>query len=320
MAPERNRDSIRIATYNLYGLRGFPQEHARARLGDPNGESAARYFSEVLDALRCDLIAIQEGASEPQMRRIAENLGFELAMFPSPVRWPGYLLSAFPIRDIHSLAPEVADYRNDALSRSAGVARVEIPRTGTLRIVGVHLHPKRADIRATEAEMIAGEIDRTASDGERTIVVGDFNCEPPERFHRELTARGFVNVRDTSAAASEPTRAAEDGRAPLRRSHLRRRRFVDANRRCRGRRPARFSLGTSRIRRVRSLGSFSGRWGTHAPERSIRRTGRPHRLQRPDRFAGPDSVSPYPFRPGPRSARPARAGLDRASLDSPAVP
>ncbi|MGQ9839277.1 MAG: hypothetical protein ACUVR4_01860, partial [Anaerolineae bacterium] len=88
---------MRIGTYNVQGLRGYPPEAAATALGDPEGPAAAAHFIQAFMTLGRDLLAVQEGPSAAQMGRIASALGYQMARFPSPLYWPGYLLTRYPI-------------------------------------------------------------------------------------------------------------------------------------------------------------------------------------------------------------------------------
>ena len=79
---------MRVASYNVLGLRGFPIEEGRREIGDPWGETAAQHFASVFAALGADVLALQEGVPHFQAQRIAALMGVNLATLPSPVDWP----------------------------------------------------------------------------------------------------------------------------------------------------------------------------------------------------------------------------------------
>ena len=96
---------MRIGTYNVQGCRGYPPDAAAQVLRHPDDAAAGTYYARVFEALRCDVLAVQEGPSARQMHRIAGLLGYRMAGFSSPLRWPGYLLSRYPILDARTFQP-----------------------------------------------------------------------------------------------------------------------------------------------------------------------------------------------------------------------
>ena len=47
---------MRIGTYNVLGLTGYPAEEASKDLGDPNTEETAKHFADVFQSLTCDIL------------------------------------------------------------------------------------------------------------------------------------------------------------------------------------------------------------------------------------------------------------------------
>ena len=89
---------MRIGTYNVLGLTGYPTSESNVALGDSFGETRVEHFSAVFSELDCDVLGLQEGIAARQMQQVAAKMGVELATIPSPVAWPGHLLSRFPLR------------------------------------------------------------------------------------------------------------------------------------------------------------------------------------------------------------------------------
>lgn len=199
------RWDVRLGTFNIHGLRGHPERRFRADIGASDGATAVALFARGLEALDCDVLAIQEG--HPAIPRdIAPRMDVRTATFASPERWPGHLLSQGPIRSARPLAAD-----GGAFSRSAGFAIVETPMV--LRLLALHLHPKDERLRAAEAALVATELDRHAGDPIPLVVMGDFNCEPPGSIHRTLAERGFVNALTAAGPGLGATRDQAEGRA-----------------------------------------------------------------------------------------------------------
>jgi endonuclease/exonuclease/phosphatase family metal-dependent hydrolase len=179
---------VRVCTFNIHGLR----EHAP---GGPVPAGArvpgVEELADLLAELDADVIAVQEGLPVETMQIIARRLDMSLANFPSPVRWPGHLLSRFTI--VRSLVFSHFDPRalEPALTRSAGAALLELDPDRRLWTVSVHLHPKSADMRQREAEVLTDELRPLVQETD-AIVMGDFNCEPPESMHTALLQLGFA--------------------------------------------------------------------------------------------------------------------------------
>jgi endonuclease/exonuclease/phosphatase family metal-dependent hydrolase len=203
---------LRIGTYNVQSFLGYPEEAARRVLGRGNTTAAAAYFVSVLDELECDILALQEGVSDRQIARVADQLRMHLAIFPSPLYWPGHLLSRYPIAEVVQLAPprsrgsrRLSGAEMRPFSRMAGAARLRMPDGAALWALTAHLHPRHRDLREREAEMIADQIRVFLVETPRVIALGDFNCEPGESIHEALGALGFANAMVEAGGGPEAT-------------------------------------------------------------------------------------------------------------------
>ena len=77
---------MRIGTYNVLGFRGDPPEAAAGHPPDISYDpAAAAHFVRGFQALRCDVLAVQEGPLVCQMHRVAGLLGYDMAGFSSPL-------------------------------------------------------------------------------------------------------------------------------------------------------------------------------------------------------------------------------------------
>ena len=198
---------MRIGTYNVLGLRGYPTEEAEKEIGDRLGERAAAHFAGVFDELGCDVLALEEGVPFPQIHRVADAMGVNLATFPSPCNWPGHLLTRYPILESRAFSHFAPDARDRPLSRVAGAALLEVGDGQRLWVVVIHLYPGRdaQERRAPEAAILDRRIGELAEVTPNVIVLGDYNCEVEEEIHHHLKARGFVNTMERAGGGVQKT-------------------------------------------------------------------------------------------------------------------
>ncbi|OGG55594.1 MAG: hypothetical protein A3F84_29270 [Candidatus Handelsmanbacteria bacterium RIFCSPLOWO2_12_FULL_64_10] len=200
---------MRIGTYNVLGLRGYPPEEAEKVIGDRLGEVAAGHFAGVFSGLGCDALALQEGVPFPQIQRVARAMGVRLATFPSPCGWPGHLLTRYPILESRTFSHFAPDAGDRPLSRVAGTALLEVGEGQRLWVVDIHLYPgigeDRRARRAPEAAVVEERVAALAAETPNVVVLGDFNCEVEEELHRRLKGRGFVNAMERVGGGLRPT-------------------------------------------------------------------------------------------------------------------
>ncbi|TVR47562.1 MAG: hypothetical protein EA425_15765 [Puniceicoccaceae bacterium] len=188
---------MRIGTYNVLGLQGYPPEAAEPALGEPGSEARIAHFTKVFSQLDCDVLALQEGvANLAVIKQVAQRMNVWLATFPSPQNWPGHILSRCPILESRVFSHQTPDETTPPLSRCAGAVLLETAPEQRLWVVGLHLHPREtsAALREREAEVLLPKIDGLMEEVPNAVVMGDFNGNVEERIHRELSDRGFVNV------------------------------------------------------------------------------------------------------------------------------
>ncbi len=188
---------MRIVTYNIYGMQGYPAESAQAQIGSHGEEEHLTYFASALTRLNADIIALQEGVTQPVARNIAHRLGMHLATFPSPTAFPGHVLSRWPVVESRTFSHVDADEEVPLFSRTAGAALLQLP-TEQLWIVDVHLHPADVPLRAKEGELLRVRLDELLAHHHHMVVLGDFNSAVDEPgIHTHLNALGFVNAMQT---------------------------------------------------------------------------------------------------------------------------
>ena len=198
-APKRVK-TVRIGTYNVLGLTGFPPQAARALLAD--AARAEEHFGAVFAALNSDVLGLQEGPPLERVRRIAERQRLYVVCFPSPGAWPGYVLSRHPILESRVWSHPGPGGRDGPFSRTAGAARLQVG-TGDLWVVDVHLHPSDRALRAQEAKLLAAHLDGLGAGP--TVVLGDLNSEVGEPVHRMLSGRGLINAMERAGGGIVPT-------------------------------------------------------------------------------------------------------------------
>jgi len=202
--------ALRVGTYNVLGLTGFPAPAAAAALGPDLGSDAhIRHFAGVFAQLRCDILCLEEGVGLDIIQRVAAKLpgNTHVASFPSPMSWPvgsgcvGHVLTRFPILESrtfsHHTAGVVAD--ESPFSRTAGAALLDLGDE-LLWMVVVHLHPGNAEMRRQEGELLLAKLRELLEVSPNVLVAGDFNCRVEEPVHDGLKGLGFVNTQEAAGA------------------------------------------------------------------------------------------------------------------------
>ena len=185
---------MRIGTYNVLGLTGYPPKDSVQTLGNPLSETTAAHFKDVFQDLGCDILALQEGVTPDQIRRIANAMNCHAATIPSPIAWPGHVISRYPVKESRAFS-HVSPYAEDRpFSRTAGAALLQVADDRMIWIVDVHLHPGRIELRNEEADILAVRTAELLDTGHPVVVLGDFNCEIGERLHQVLAHAGFANA------------------------------------------------------------------------------------------------------------------------------
>ena len=195
---------MRIVTYNVYGLQGYPAEEAVRDVGELGSEARIDHFVKVFAELDADIIGLEEGVTAPMMKKIAQRLGYHLATFASPTAFPGHVLSRYTI-----LQSRVFSHFDPAVevvpfSRTAGAALLDV-EGASVWVVVIHLHPGDVAMREREADLLEQRIEELMAVTERVVVVGDFNCDVEERMHGHLKQRGFVNAMEQVGGGVELT-------------------------------------------------------------------------------------------------------------------
>lgn len=184
---------MRVVTYNVLGLQGYPPGEALDEVGSFGSEAHLDHFTGVFAELDADILALEEGVTAPMMKGFAQRLGYHLATFASPTAYPGHVLSRYPI--VLSQTFSHFDPAVDVVpfSRTAGAALLDVDEE-RIWVVVIHLHPGDVAMREREAELLRAKLDELMRISPRALVLGDFNCDLDERLHTDLKELGFVNA------------------------------------------------------------------------------------------------------------------------------
>ncbi len=184
---------MRIVTYNVYGLQGYPAQEASRAMGELGSEDRIDHFVKVFAELDADIIGIEEGVTAPMMKKIAQRLDCHLATFASPTAFPGHVLSRYPILQSRTFSHFDPTVELVPFSRTAGAALLDMDGE-QVWVVVIHLHPGDVAMREREADLLKERVEELMAVTERALVVGDFNCDVEECVHEHLKGLGFINA------------------------------------------------------------------------------------------------------------------------------
>ncbi len=196
---------MRIVTWNVLGLTGYPRDVAVQAIGRPGEAANCDHFARIFTGLGADVLALQEGVTHPVARDIARRCGLHLATFPSPQSWPGHVLSRFPIVESRTFSHADAGDELTCFSRTAGAALLQVSAQQQLWVTCVHLHPGDVPLRAREGALLRQRLQELQVVCGNTVVLGDFNCDVSEAVHAHLGDLGFVNAMATAGGGLQRT-------------------------------------------------------------------------------------------------------------------
>lgn len=186
-------NTIRVCTYNMLNFEGWPQDAATKDLGTATDPRRLDHFTEVIRSLSCDILGIQEGYSVEYMRTIGHRLGLNVVPFASSTRFPGGILTRFPILESRMFNHAGVVNQNMPFSRFGGASLLQLGDT-LVWVVNFHAWPHDEEMRKREAEILARQLDQLISITPYIIVLGDFNSGIGGAFDVILTERGLVNA------------------------------------------------------------------------------------------------------------------------------
>ena len=123
---------------------------------------------------------------------------------PSPINWPGHILSKYSILESRVFSHLDPKQETPPFSRTSGAALLSVG-DNTLWAVNVHLHPSNVDLRRQEANLLKNYIKQLKHTSEDIVVLGDFNSEVDECVHKYLVDMQFVNAMQTVGGGIQAT-------------------------------------------------------------------------------------------------------------------
>ena len=214
---------MRVGTYNVLGICGFPKDAAKLALGGPESDERIAHFVDAFAHLQTDILHLEEGVTLAMAQRIADGMGRYAATFASPMDWSanglgqgctGHVLSRWPILESRTFShhPPVSTGPTKkprggvgngladggaVFSRCAGAALLDVGGGTTVWAVTVHLHPGDVPMRKAEAQALKRKLLELLAVSPHVVVSGDFNCTTEEDVHGMLLELGFVNALDS---------------------------------------------------------------------------------------------------------------------------
>jgi len=185
---------LKIGTYNILGLTGYPVSEAKKEINVPGTGENTEHFTQVFSDLSCDVLGLQEGTSINILYSIAKRLKFHLATFPSPIAWPGHILSRISICESRTFSHYAPDCELPPFSRTFGAALLQDDSDQKLWVVNVHLHPSDVGLRSIEGQLLCSVLEELQKSVSNIVVLGDFNSEVNESVHEQMDSVGFVNA------------------------------------------------------------------------------------------------------------------------------
>ncbi len=184
---------MRIATWNVLGLTGYPAAAAADDIGHPGQDSNCDHFAGVFTRLDADVLALQEGVAHGVAQAVARRIGCHLATAPSPGAWPGHVLSRYAVRESRVFSHTLAGSDVPAFSRTAAATLLQVD-SDAVWIVNVHLHPGDIELRQREGDILRQRLGELRQVCDNIVVLGDFNCDVDEAVHAHLRELGFLNA------------------------------------------------------------------------------------------------------------------------------
>lgn len=192
-AAELKPRSLRVISYNIYGLTGWPRERKLAKQAVAKGQMAKRMAMEL--ALHDpDIINFSESPKETLTQEVAELLGMHHVRFPSGGNWPGTLLSKFEVIDSQN-APIKGEKPKELFTRHWGRATVKLSKDETLIVHSAHLYPT-ADpkVRLKEIRAMIESMKRDLDAGRSMLLIGDLNHGPDSDEYKLWIDAGWIDT------------------------------------------------------------------------------------------------------------------------------
>lgn len=187
------RKPLRVITYNIFGLTGWPADRGRTKKAVALGQMAQRMAME-LALYEPDIIHFSESPKEELTREIAERLGMHHVRFPGAGHWPGTLLSKFEIVESQNV-PMTGERPKELFTRHWGKAIVELPGMGPVIVHSAHLFPTAdTTIRLQEIRTMIEAMRPDLDSGRSILLMGDLNHGPETEEHQLWLDAGLVDT------------------------------------------------------------------------------------------------------------------------------
>lgn len=166
----RDKDSLRVLTFNVHHCRGLDNQVDIARV------------ASVIRNADPDILVLQEldrftkrTNNVDQVEELARLTGYH-AIFEKAIDFEGGEYGQAIMSLYYAQYPIKIDLPNEANreQRICVHARIDVPSWGAIRMIGTHLDHQRDDLRLLQAQRIMEEID--VNEGS-SILAGDLNCE-----------------------------------------------------------------------------------------------------------------------------------------------
>ncbi|MFM2092216.1 MAG: hypothetical protein RLZZ127_2705 [Planctomycetota bacterium] len=206
--PQPSPGELRVVTYNVLGLRGFP-----ARQGGPVAfpEPHPALVTELAGRIagwRADIVLLQEAPPEAVVRELARQAGMHAAFWstrgPSGAEWPfgfpGAVLSRFPLTQVQDRAAALRTPADARFHRHWGEATAMTPG-GPLRVAGMHLCADWGGVFREEVRL--AELEAVSAAPLPDLIAGDFNTRPDAAPWRRMRDAGWRDAWLEAGAAGD---------------------------------------------------------------------------------------------------------------------
>lgn len=185
--------ALRVISYNIYRLKGWPSDRTRAKQAVAKGQMAKRLAME-LALYEPDVINFSESPGEELTQEIAEILGMHHVRFPSAGSWPGTLLSKFKILDSQNV-PINDERPKELFTRHWGRATLDLPGDEKLIVHSAHLYPGTdPKTRLKEIPVMIESMKPDIEAGRSLLLIGDLNHTPDTKEYQLWLDAGWVDT------------------------------------------------------------------------------------------------------------------------------
>lgn len=183
--------TLRLCTYNVNHMQGFPESLASALLGTHAGK--VNHFAQVLNVLSCDAMVLQEAGSQALLSDLTQRLGQNLVVYPS-AQSIGALVTRYTVPQTRLYNRADPKAQDEPFGRYLAASLLDAGEGVRLWVVSFQAHPGSEAVRREEAGVLARALDVLLKESAHVVVMGDFGSVPGDALYRVLEERGFVNA------------------------------------------------------------------------------------------------------------------------------